>query len=405
MMRLSDKIPVEALEPERVARIEQRVLASFDGLGEAPAPGSWRAFRWLVPAVAVAGVAVAVFLNVRGARRPATTPVVVAQHGPTHVVTGDAPTRMVVGRATIVVAARSEVAVNRTPGGGVSVTVDTGRVDCEVEPRPNRPPFLVHAGQVKVTVVGTIFSVERRPSRKVIVAVTRGKVRVDHAAGAATYVAAGQSWTASRGIVASVVDATSGAAAGAQTPVAPATAPDERTVAIDTRRKARLHKRTSHAPTPGKRTRHASKTGGKPVPTAEKSTTDTDPRSALRTAQISMAPLLSVSATGTRARVAAYRSISVTGRGARAAHALYSLAYQQLFRLGDRHGALKTIGFYQRRFARGRHARDVQWLRIRALCDRAIGQSCRSAAHAYLNRFGSSDERGRLASHLTGWGM
>ena len=399
MMRLDQKIPVEPLDAQRVARIERGVLARFDGLGDAPRFGRRTWLHWFAPTVAVAGVAVAVFLNVRAAGTTVPQPMVLAQHEPLVVETGSEASRMVVGRATIHVAPDSKVSVTRTLAGGVSVAVDTGRVDCEVEPRPNRPPFLVHAGAVRVTVVGTIFSVERTDA--VRVSVSRGRVRVDDVRGSTRMVAAGESWSGQATLMASA--AHTGTPGGATMPGSPSSVRPP-AVDIDTRHRAKLKRRQSRIPTVARRSspKARERVGGPAKAAPPKAV---EPWHQLRTARVSLGGLLPITATRARDMVAAYTAISVKGRGSRAAHALYSLAHVQLLRRGDRAAALKTIRFYQRRFARGSHARDVQWLRIRALCGKGGSDTCRSAAHAYLNRFGAAGERGRIASSIIGWGM
>jgi len=72
----------------------------------------------------------------------------------------------------------------------VTLSLMRGRARFQVTPQPKRA-FLVHAGDVRVTVVGTVFTVERVADR-VGVAVERGIVRVDWDAGSAL-VNAGQS--------------------------------------------------------------------------------------------------------------------------------------------------------------------------------------------------------------------
>jgi tetratricopeptide (TPR) repeat protein len=74
-----------------------------------------------------------------------------------------------------------------------------GLVDCEVAPRQGRPPFLVVAGDVTVTVVGTRFQVEKREA--VRVSVTHGKVNVESSSGR-RQVATGESWASGELVVA-----------------------------------------------------------------------------------------------------------------------------------------------------------------------------------------------------------
>lgn len=72
----------------------------------------------------------------------------------------------------------------------VTLSLMRGRAQFQVTPQPKRA-FVVHAGDVKVSVVGTVFTVERVADR-VGVSVQRGTVRVDWDAGS-TLVHAGQS--------------------------------------------------------------------------------------------------------------------------------------------------------------------------------------------------------------------
>ena len=60
----------------------------------------------------------------------------------------------------------------------MTVVLERGRVECEVPPRNDRPPFSVEAGDVTVRVVGTHFSVARSGSKDVEVDVQRGVVQV-----------------------------------------------------------------------------------------------------------------------------------------------------------------------------------------------------------------------------------
>jgi len=74
------------------------------------------------------------------------------------------------------------------------VSLERGHVDFGVPPREGRPPFVVQAGDVRVEVVGTRFSVSREGDQ-VTVEVREGVVRVTRGA-EATRVAAGERWPA-----------------------------------------------------------------------------------------------------------------------------------------------------------------------------------------------------------------
>jgi transmembrane sensor len=73
--------------------------------------------------------------------------------------------------------ASSVLAVREDSPRRVALALDRGRARFEVVPRPERP-FVVHMGEVTVTVVGTVFTVERVADR-IGVSVERGSVRVD----------------------------------------------------------------------------------------------------------------------------------------------------------------------------------------------------------------------------------
>jgi len=89
--------------------------------------------------------------------------------------------------------ARSDtsVEVQHGPEGAITLVIARGSVECDVEPRADRPPFRVIAGDVTVEVVGTRFTVARSPAPRVDVA--RGKVRVI-APGGTWLVEAGEAW-------------------------------------------------------------------------------------------------------------------------------------------------------------------------------------------------------------------
>ena len=62
--------------------------------------------------------------------------------------------------------------------GDTVIAIERGEVVASVQPRPNRPPFVVTAGQWRVRVVGTIFRVSRRELDQIEVEVERGIVEV-----------------------------------------------------------------------------------------------------------------------------------------------------------------------------------------------------------------------------------
>jgi len=74
----------------------------------------------------------------------------------------------------------------------VAIDLSRGRGRFEVEPRPERL-FSVHAGDVTVTVIGTVFTVERVADR-IGVTVSRGKVLVEWGVGSRTLGAGESGW-------------------------------------------------------------------------------------------------------------------------------------------------------------------------------------------------------------------
>ena len=85
--------------------------------------------------------------------------------------------RVEFGESTIDVGPTSAVRLEGDDSRGTVVTLDRGRVECDVAPRHGRPPFLVEAGSVEVRVVGTHFTVTRTGD-DVTVDVQRGQVEV-----------------------------------------------------------------------------------------------------------------------------------------------------------------------------------------------------------------------------------
>ena len=90
---------------------------------------------------------------------------------------GPASLRLSDGSIATPLDAASALAVHEDSPGRVALALDRGRARFEVAPRPERP-FEVQVGEVRVTVVGTVFSVERVADR-IGVSVERGIVRVD----------------------------------------------------------------------------------------------------------------------------------------------------------------------------------------------------------------------------------
>jgi hypothetical protein len=408
MTRLRDKIPVPPLDDERLARIERGVLAGADLTAlRRPRRSWWTALNLATAAVAVAAAVLAIVVSRRG---PATEKSVVAQPAlPTQIVTGPGEgAKLVLGDAVVMVGEDTALSVAREADGTTNVNLDRGTVDCEVEPIPNRPPFLVHADDVDVTVVGTAFSVERLES--VRVEVTRGVVRVEQG-GKSTNVVAGHQWSAGEvvAVVATTIEqptdqpGTAVATADAPAPGSVAATPDVRFAPGKTPNSDNLAARQSHSPTVAKPDAGVAATPSArakllaraPLPRGRA------PSGATKSGE-SLADIMALEADSPRDAARRYGAIAATEKGNLASFALYSQAYVELMKLSDTRAALATARLYERRFPRGREAESLLWLRIRATCKAGKLATCRSAAHSYIRRYADGDNVD-IARQIINW--
>jgi hypothetical protein len=97
-----------------------------------------------------------------------------------------------VGECSFAVAAHSLLMVGGDDEHGIDVVLDRGAVTCEVAPRQGRPPFVLNAGEVRVRVVGTRFTVAHTGS-DTTVDVDHGTVEVS-ASGAVAVLHDGDHW-------------------------------------------------------------------------------------------------------------------------------------------------------------------------------------------------------------------
>jgi hypothetical protein len=132
------------------------VFAALDARAVRPdaAPGSKR--RVLAFALAGAALTGAVFgvREWRHVEAPAATRTA-------EVTTTTSGSHIDIAGAALDVAPQSAVSVGGRPDGAVVVVLQRGSVTCEVAPRTARAPFVVEAGQTRVTVIGTRFTVQR----------------------------------------------------------------------------------------------------------------------------------------------------------------------------------------------------------------------------------------------------
>ncbi len=181
-------VEVDAYSDPRWSRIERDVFAKLD---ETPLPQPVlrlggerrRGLAWTL-VFAAAAFAVALFHPWTGAR----------SNERLRLETTDSASQFTVGESSLTVAPLSLVMVGGDDEHGINVVLDRGRVTCEVAPRNGRPPFVVDAGDVRVRVVGTRFTVARDPTGT-WVDVERGVVEV-MSRGVVTMVREGQHWPA-----------------------------------------------------------------------------------------------------------------------------------------------------------------------------------------------------------------
>ncbi len=222
--------PVEPLPDLTWARLERRLWQTLDAPAvpdAAAASAPPRAARWRWPvlaATAIAAAAAAAILWPRGedpTARPSPLSMPTGTTSPARVTSAEAPTALTFGDADIQLAPRSALFLSGDDLRGVDLVLDHGRAHFEVAPRAGRAPFVVHVGAVRVTVVGTGFTV-LRDGESAQVEVTHGVVEVV-ADGRRDRVAAGQVWD--HGVLRD--GPLAAAAPPATAPIAPPPPPDE----------------------------------------------------------------------------------------------------------------------------------------------------------------------------------
>jgi hypothetical protein len=195
------RLPVE-VDPwsdGRWSRVERDLFEKLDASGGVRAPERRSAVR---RRVVFGGLAAAAALALVFYVRP---PGFLRSSDRLRVATTDSASEVTVGESSLVVAPKSLVMVSGDDDRGVDVVLDRGAVTCEVAPRKGRPAFVVDAGEVRVRVMGTRFTVARYESA-VSVVVDHGAVEVS-ASGQVTVLHDGERWP--------LADASEGANAGA----------------------------------------------------------------------------------------------------------------------------------------------------------------------------------------------
>jgi hypothetical protein len=201
---IRNRLDIEPLSASSRERIRSAVFARLDEAAAREAAGAplrfttetvpdLRARRWPIAlaSAAVAAAAVLALIFLRADRDPADSALAGLSDTHSRVVTEASSSRLSLGDAELTVAAQSAVLVERDRDG-VLVVLERGSVHCAVTPRPERAPFRVQAGDVRIEVVGTVFAVYRSGD-EARVEVERGLVKVLHQ-GDEILVEAGGSW-------------------------------------------------------------------------------------------------------------------------------------------------------------------------------------------------------------------
>jgi hypothetical protein len=395
MTRLREKIAVPELEPASVQRAERRVLAA---VAATPLRASERRVPWLAVAVAVAGILVAAAIGIgSGVRDRVVAGIGGEVRGPWQLVTGEDAVTLRLGDALVRLAPRTEVAVvAATNGAGIEVVLGRGRVDCEVEPRQEREPFRVTAGDVAVDVVGTVFSVER--AEEVRVGVERGKVSVRSRAGEVT-LAAGQAWSERDGVTTTIAmggpppqpSPRKRGEGGMRSDVS--AAPESSSAGADAGASASAGAVAGAGAGAGAGANAGANAGGPSRPRGQRATREPaskgqrPPRHAAPERRSDLLEAMTLEESDPAAAARRYALIAARTRGGTASYALYSQAYVEYFRLRRRTAALETLDLFRRRFPRSREAESALWLQTVALCAGVDAEPCRASAYSYLQRF------------------
>ncbi len=375
MKDLDKKIVVEPLDEIRLARIE-RSLPGGGRADTAQATGQ-RRVRWAWPATAAALAAALIVVVWRGGLGLSPGTQLASEFS---IEGGEAPSTVAVGGARLEVGegARARVQVERDVA--TRVRIGEGRMRFVVEPRKDRPVFTVEAADALVTVVGTVFSVERR-GKEVSVDVERGKVLVTRR-GEGVQLLAGQSW-ATQSFIASTTPVTVPVGAGHVSDTDPAVVvPSNRGGEATSKSGSATSSRSRQVTKVASSSRPAAKPAAKPVAKAKAA------HFAPYRAPSTLDPIMKAPAGSSSDVENYYREQSlVRGNSQRAAFAVYSTAYWQLYRMGNARAALHSAKLYERRFRRGKNAESVLWVRLAALCASGKDSECRAAAHSYNRRY------------------
>jgi hypothetical protein len=404
---LKGRIPVEPLDDERMTNIERRIVTGAADAAARGANAPMRAPRFGLAMAVALTVVVAIGAGFAGWQlRGGGEPSEVIAAEPVRVNTTGERALLDIGDARIESDLQTDFTVTR-PDGGVLITMKRGKVELSVDKRGTRAPLVVAAGDTRVTVVGTRFSVDFGDGTNgVDVRVTEGVVKVERHQ-QEVRVAAGQAWTTKRGVIALAelpvaTQVATGATIGDNT-----TRADD--IEIDTSTPDVLRDRTTTVPNaklpPVTNGSSARKVGGPEVRRDAGSGSGTasaamDLKTLVRS-QAVLPPLdLGLSPAES---IAPYRKITVEEKGEKAALAMYSIAAQQHLKLGRNGDALSTLDQYVRRFAGTQYKETYHaalWLRVRILCAKTVDDRCRQAAYTFMHQ-ASGTPAAKVAEALT----
>jgi hypothetical protein len=366
MKRIVVDPPVSEARRERVERqlFQQLAAVRVADRAEAviPRPKKSRTSYWVAAAFAAAAL-VLILLTTRDGGPGGLVA------SPSRVVTPvDGETTFMIGRDAVI-GAKSDTSVEWQQGGdgSITLTLERGAVDCQVEPRHARPPFKVISGDVTVVVVGTRFTVTHNPSPRVDV--SHGKVRVE-APGGTWFVEAGESWTPIGQV------ATARPAVTAEPIEEPVTAEEPAAeIEMDPIKVSRTKK-----PAPIDSDADAARS---PKPEARSPIAPPATRELAREAYSAAQRLEN---TDPKLAAANYRAIAHGKDKGWAATALVALAELSL-KQGDAQAALDALDEHSRNFPHSAMREDAAWFRIEALRSMGKRDAARGAAADYLREF------------------
>jgi hypothetical protein len=391
-MSLKDRVSVEGLEEERWNRIEREVVASVRTRGDVVR--ARRGWMWAAAAgtVVAAGVIGVIALSGTGTGTGTGTgeaPIVVA--------TDAKGTTIDLGGAKAIAAAETSFTVTR-PGGGVDIVLARGRIDLDVPHRPDRAPLVVHAGDVDVIDVGTVFSVTR--GEVVSVEVEEGEVQVARG-GRVARVAAGQRW--SEPMVASAAPVKAPAVTANADAAAVAKDRGAGSASAGAVKDPLARKHVASAPGAGsakaeRATPERERDEGSGTGTSTGTGTGSDVIMDLARA-IRAEPIAAAVRVDGGDPFAAYQDMMLHATGGTASQGLYGMARTR-FAAGAYDDAMRWLDAYLDRFPRGGDMEAVLWLRVRIRCQAGFDDRCREAAQTYLDRY-PGGHRAHIAELVT----